>query len=145
MAHFSSPGASSFKATDNKQALWQAGCWAPVHHFCLFHFTALCPCPRTVICHTVSVGTYQSKHQLWPKHTCQCSCQEGAYRLIGRGGRRGRHVATVDYPWYGYMSTVGQPPFSLEERNAYFEKLTWSLPDPTTSKTVCWPWWMAWC
>jgi len=74
----------------------------------------------------VSVGTCQSKHRAWPKHRCWCRCQEGS-----RGEEEEEEIApTGDYPWCGYTSIVGQTPFSLGERNVYFEKFNMIFSGP---------------
>lgn len=134
MAYFSSPGASSTKAAGKKQALWQAGCWAPVRRFCPCHFTALCP--GATACRALGCGSASVCGDL-PEQEPGLAEKNVPVRLPGRwtqghGERRrkGTHTATGDYPCYGYVSIAGQPPFSLGKRNVYFEKFNMIFSGP---------------
>lgn len=62
----------------------------------------------------VSVGTYQSTHQVWPRRATVIP-RKVHMAPRERTGRKGRCAATVDYLWYGYVFIVGQPLFSLEK------------------------------
>lgn len=51
-------------------------------------------------------------------------------RAHGERRRKRRHAAAGDCPCYGYTSKVGQPPFSLQEINVYFEKFNMIFSGP---------------
>lgn len=78
----------------------------------------------------MSVGIYQSKHQARPKHTHQCKLPGKCMQAHRESRGKRRHAATVDYPCYGYTSIVDQLPFSLWERNMYFEKFNMIFSGP---------------
>lgn len=105
-----------------------------MRRFCPCHFTALCP--GATACRALGCGSASVCGDL-PEQEPGLAEKNVPVRLPGRwtqghGERRrkGTHTATGDYPCYGYVSIVGQPPFSLGKRNVYFEKFNMIFSGP---------------
>lgn len=93
-------------------------------------FSALAPGLQCGGCGGTSVCGDLPKHAPGLAETRASAVAGMCVQAHGERRRKRRHTAAGDCPCYGYTSKVGQPPFSLEERNVYFEKFNMIFSGP---------------